>query len=99
MTSESYGVKDKKNPNYYDELVKLCTRISYSGEFVHLADWNIAAHGHTNTSHGCINVGPNHAQWFYDTFQVGDVVEVRNSPRSLSIDDGLGDWTISWDKW
>ncbi|MBT8225693.1 MAG: L,D-transpeptidase family protein [Dactylosporangium sp.] len=99
MTSSSYGVKDPEDPNYYDELVKLCCRISYSGEFVHLADWNVPAHGQTNTSHGCINVGPSNAQWFYDTFQLGDVVEVKNSPRTLAIDNGVGDWNMSWEKW
>lgn len=79
MTSASYGVTDEKDPNFYDEVIKLCLRISYSGEFVHLADWNIPAHGRVNTSHGCINVGPAHARWFYDTFRLGDVVDVRNT--------------------
>jgi lipoprotein-anchoring transpeptidase ErfK/SrfK len=99
MTSASYGIKDPKDPNYYDEKIKLCTRISYSGEYVHYADWNVPQHGRANTSHGCINVGPDHAQWFYDTFQVGDVVEVKNTTRKLSPTDGLGDWVISWENW
>ncbi|MCW3842977.1 Ig-like domain-containing protein [Micromonospora yasonensis] len=99
MTSASYGVTDPKDPNYYDEVIKLCLRISYSGEFVHMADWNIGAQGNQNTSHGCINVGPDHARWFYDTFRLGDVVDVRNTPRKMALTDGVGDWTIPWDKW
>ena len=99
MTSASYGITDPKSPNYYSEKVLLCCRISYSGEFVHLADWNIPQHGRANTSHGCINVGPANARWFYDTFGIGDVVEVRNSPVQLAFDNGLGDWTIPWDQW
>ncbi|SCF06139.1 Lipoprotein-anchoring transpeptidase ErfK/SrfK [Micromonospora viridifaciens] len=99
MTSASYGITDPKNPNYYDEVIKLCLRISYSGEYVHLADWNVPAHGNQNTSHGCINVGPAHARWFYDTFRLGDVVDVRNTPRQLELTDGVGDWTIPWEKW
>lgn len=99
MTSASYGISDPKDPNYYDEVIKLCLRISYTGEFVHLADWNIPAHGRQNTSHGCINVGPAHAQWFYDTFRLGDVVDVRNTPRRMTLTDGVGDWTVPWDKW
>ncbi|MEU2614279.1 Ig-like domain-containing protein [Micromonospora sp. NPDC007271] len=99
MTSSSYGVADPKDPNYYDEVIQLCLRISYSGEFVHMADWNIGAQGNRNTSHGCINVGPAHARWFYDTFRLGDVVDVRNTPRRMGLTDGVGDWTIPWDKW
>jgi lipoprotein-anchoring transpeptidase ErfK/SrfK len=99
MTSASYGITDPKNPNFYDEVVKLTVQISYSGEFVHLADWNVPAHGHTNTSHGCINVGPAYAQWFYDNFNSGDVVDVKNSPITLNESNGLGDWTVSWAQW
>jgi lipoprotein-anchoring transpeptidase ErfK/SrfK len=99
MTSSSFGISNPKDPNYYDERITLCCRISYSGEFVHMADWNIPAQGHVNTSHGCINVGPANARWFYDTFQPGDVVEVTNTPMQLSLTDGLGDWTVPWNKW
>jgi lipoprotein-anchoring transpeptidase ErfK/SrfK len=99
MTSASNGIVDPKDPNFYDEDVKLAMRITYSGEFVHLADWNIPAHGHRNTSHGCINVGPANAQWMYDNFGLGDVVEVRNTPRQLDPRNGLGDWMLSWADW
>lgn len=99
MTSASYGIIDPKDPNFYDETIQLAVRISYSGEFVHLADWNIPAQGVTNTSHGCINVGPANAQWFYDTFIPGDVVDVIHTPRTLDPRNGLGDWNIKWDAW
>jgi lipoprotein-anchoring transpeptidase ErfK/SrfK len=99
MSSASYGITDKNNPNYYSETIKLACRISLSGEYVHMADWNIPAQGHRNTSHGCVNVGPDNAKWFYNTFGVGDVVEVRNTPKNLSLTDGLGDWNVSWSQW
>jgi len=99
MTSASYGIKDPKDPNFYDEVVKLTVQISYSGEYVHLADWNIPLHGRVNSSHGCINVGPAYAQWFYDNFNSGDVVDVKGSPVTLSESNGLGDWTVSWAQW
>jgi lipoprotein-anchoring transpeptidase ErfK/SrfK len=100
MTSASFGITDPKDPNFYDEVIKLCHRLTYSGEFTHMADWNVWAHGNTNTSHGCINIGPAHAQWFYDTFKLGDVVEVKNTPRQMQLSDGVGgDWTIPWSKW
>ena len=99
MWSGSYGITNPKDPNYYDEKIKFAVRISNGGEYVHLADWNIPAHGVANTSHGCINVGPGNAQWFYATFGAGDVVEVIHSPKELSPTDGLGDWTIPWSQW
>ncbi|MEV6926571.1 Ig-like domain-containing protein [Dactylosporangium sp. NPDC051485] len=99
MSSASYGITDKKNPNFYEEPVKLACRISLSGEYVHLADWNIPSQGKANTSHGCINVAPANAQWFYDTFDTGDIVEVRNTPKQLPLTDGLGDWNVAWGSW
>jgi lipoprotein-anchoring transpeptidase ErfK/SrfK len=99
MTSASFGITDKKDPNFYDELIKLTVRISASGEFVHLADWNVPAHGHANTSHGCVNVGPANAKWFYDNFDMGDVVEVRNTPVKLGLTNGIGDWNVGWEQW
>jgi hypothetical protein len=35
----------------------------------------------------------------YDNFIVGDVVDVRHSPKPLPVSDGLGDWTVSYDKY
>jgi len=99
MSSASYGLTDPKNPYYYaPEDVHLCTRISYSGEFLHAAPWNRAL-GRANLSHGCINLSTADAQWVYDNFIIGDVVDVRNSPKALPLTDGLGDWTVSYDKY
>lgn len=99
MSSASYGLSDPKNPYYYaPEIVKLCTRISYSGEFLHAAPWNHSL-GRANISHGCVNLSEADAKWVYDNFIVGDVVDVRNSPKELPITDGLGDWTVSFDKY
>jgi lipoprotein-anchoring transpeptidase ErfK/SrfK len=99
MTSASFGITDKNHPDYYDERIKKSIRISGAGEFVHLADWNIPAHGVRNTSHGCINVAPAYIYWFFDNFGAGDIVDVRNTPKKLPLTDGLGDWTMSWDQW
>jgi lipoprotein-anchoring transpeptidase ErfK/SrfK len=99
MTSASFGITDKSSPNFYDVMIKKSIRISESGEFVHLADWNIPQQGHVNTSHGCINVAPTYIYWFYNTFGAGDVVDVRNTGKQLNVRDGLGDWVLSWDDW
>ncbi len=97
MSSASYGVTDPKNPNYYDEIIKLCCRISYSGEFVHSAPWSVWAQGKQNVSHGCINVGPDNAQWFFDNFRLGDPVIVQGTGRPQLIGDSAGAvWDIPW---
>jgi len=99
MSSASYGLTDKNNPYYYDpEDVKFCTRITYSGEFLHAAPWNHKL-GKANISHGCVNLGEADAEWVYHNFLIGDVVQVNNSPKPLPLTDGLGDWTVSYEKY
>ena len=99
MSSASYGVSDPNNPYYYaPEDVEYCTRITYSGEFLHAAPWNHSL-GQANISHGCVNLGVADAKWVYENFLIGDVVEVNHSPKELPVWDGLGDWTVSYEKY
>ncbi len=99
MSSASYGVNDPSNPNYYvSDNVEYCTRITYSGEFLHAAPWN-GSLGRANLSHGCINLSMSDAKWVYENFILGDIVDVTHSPRKLPIYNGLGDWTVSFDKY
>lgn len=99
MSSASYGITDPNDPNYYGaQDIEYCTRITYSGEFLHAAPWNHSL-GRANLSHGCINLGVSDAKWIYENFLVGDVVDVKNSPRKLPIWNGLGDWTVSFDEY
>ena len=99
MSSASYGITDPKDPNYYvTENIEFCTRISYSGEYLHGAPWN-GSLGRANLSHGCINLSTADARWVYNNFRVGDIVDVKNTPRELPIWNGLGDWTVPFDKY
>jgi lipoprotein-anchoring transpeptidase ErfK/SrfK len=99
MSSASYGVSDPNDPNYYvSENIEFCTRISYSGEFLHAAPWN-GSLGRANLSHGCINLSTSDAKWVYENFILGDIVDVTNSPRKLPIWNGLGDWTVPFDRY
>ena len=99
MSSASYGVSDPKDPNYYvSENIEFCTRITYSGEYLHAAPWN-GSLGRANLSHGCINLGTADAKWVYNNFLIGDIVDVKNTPRELPIWNGLGDWTVPFDKY
>jgi lipoprotein-anchoring transpeptidase ErfK/SrfK len=99
MDSSTYGVP-VNSPNGYRTEVDFATQMSYSGVFVHSAPWSVGAQGHTNTSHGCLNVSPSNAQWFFEHTKRGDVVEVLNTiGPPLSGTEGLGDWNIPWDQW
>jgi lipoprotein-anchoring transpeptidase ErfK/SrfK len=99
MDSCSYGVC-KGQPGYYREKVNLDLRISNDGEFVHSAPWSVGQQGDSNVSHGCVNLSPANARWFYNHFSIGDVVEISNSGGPpLPIWDRYGDWELDWTKW
>ncbi|TXI52011.1 MAG: hypothetical protein E6Q55_37655 [Mycolicibacterium mageritense] len=99
MDSSTYGVP-VNSPNGYRLEVDWATQMSYSGIYVHSAPWSVSSQGRTNVSHGCLNVSPSNALWFYDNTKRGDVVEVVNTlGPTLSGSDGLGDWNIPWDQW
>jgi lipoprotein-anchoring transpeptidase ErfK/SrfK len=99
MDSCSYGVCQGQ-PGYYKEKVDLDERISNDGEFVHSAPWSVGQQGDTNVSHGCVNLSPSNAQWFFNHFGVGDVVEISNSGGpALPVYDTYGDWEVPWAQW
>jgi lipoprotein-anchoring transpeptidase ErfK/SrfK len=99
MDSCTYGVCEGE-PGYYKEKVDLDERISDDGEFVHSAPWSVGSQGGANVSHGCVNLSPANAQWFFDHFGIGDVVEIANSGGpQLPLGDTYGDWELSWAQW
>ncbi|MCW2717194.1 Ig-like domain-containing protein [Pseudonocardia sp.] len=99
MDSCTYGVCQGQ-PGYYKEQVNLDERISDDGEFVHSAPWSVGSQGGQNVSHGCVNLSPANAQWFFDHFGIGDVVEITNSGGpQLPLSDTYGDWELTWAQW
>ena len=99
MDSSTYGVPSN-SPNGYRLEVDWATQMSYSGIYVHSAPWSVGAQGNTNTSHGCLNVSPEDAEWFYNNTKRGDVVLVTGTRgTTLSGVEGLGDWNIPWSQW
>ncbi|ULN44794.1 Ig-like domain-containing protein (plasmid) [Mycolicibacterium crocinum] len=99
MDSSTYGVP-VNSPDGYRTEVNWATQMSYSGIYVHSAPWSVGSQGRNNVSHGCLNVSPENAKWFYDTTKRGDVVEVINTVGpTLPGTDGLGDWNVPWDQW
>ena len=99
MDSSTYGVPSD-SPRGYRLEVDWATQMSYSGIYVHSAPWSVGAQGYSNTSHGCLNVSPSNAEWFYNNMKRGDIVEVQGTVGStLSGTEGLGDWNIPWSQW
>lgn len=100
MRSETIGVADKNNPNYYDLSVKWALRVTWSGEFVHSAPWSVGSQGVSNVSHGCVGMNEKNMYYMWKTAHRGDPVEVTGSEKKMTnFDNGMGDWNLSWTAW
>lgn len=98
MDSSTYGLPVASSMGY-KLTIPYATRISTDGIYLHQLNETVWAQGNTNTSHGCLNLNGENAQWFFGFSQPGDVVEVRNTggpPLQLWQN---GDWTITWGDW
>jgi lipoprotein-anchoring transpeptidase ErfK/SrfK len=91
MDSSTYGVP-VNSADGYKLNVQWAVRIDNSGGFVHSAPWSVGDQGERNVSHGCINLSPANAKWFYDNFGSGDPVIVKNSVGLYTKPDGADDW-------
>ncbi len=93
MDSATYGVPTDSAEGYRLK-VQDAVRIDNLGTFVHSAPWSTGAQGNSNVSHGCINLSPANAQWFYDNFGSGDPIVIKNSVGTYNKPDGASDWQI-----
>ncbi|WP_421842844.1 L,D-transpeptidase [Mycobacterium sp.] len=93
MDSSTYGVP-VDSAQGYKVKVSNAVRIDNSGNFVHSAPWSVRDQGKRDVSHGCINLSPANAQWFYDNFGSGDPIVVKNSVGTYDNNDGAQDWQI-----
>lgn len=99
MDSSTIGIP-RNGPGGYFLKVPNSVRISYSGEFVHSAPGTVRQQGVANVSHGCVNLSPADAAWFYGLAKRGDVVDVIGSPlKPLSYDPGTSDWNMPFSAW
>ena len=93
MDSSTYGVP-VDSPDGYKLEVEDAVRIDNTGNFVHSAPWSVGSQGSTNVSHGCINLAPSNAQWFFDNFGSGDPIVIKNSVGWYTQPDGAEDWQL-----
>ncbi|MFD2470411.1 L,D-transpeptidase [Amycolatopsis silviterrae] len=98
MDSSTYGVPTDA-PGGYRTTVKYALRLTNSGQFLHSAPWSVRQQGHSNTSHGCLNVSVDNAKWFYENSHRGDIVTVTDTGADLKPGDGWTDWRFSWEDW
>jgi lipoprotein-anchoring transpeptidase ErfK/SrfK len=99
MDSATVGIP-VNSPDGYKEDVYWNVAITNGGEYVHAAPWSVASQGSRNVSHGCVNLSPSDATWFYNFSQQGDVINIIGTQRGPSSSDaGTQDWNMPWDKW
>jgi lipoprotein-anchoring transpeptidase ErfK/SrfK len=99
MDSATVGIP-RKDPDGYYEKVPNSVRISYGGAFVHAASWSVRDQGVRNVSHGCVNISPADAAWFFDLVKRGDVVNIVHAKAPpLLYDPGTSDWNIPFAEW
>jgi lipoprotein-anchoring transpeptidase ErfK/SrfK len=92
MDSSTYGVPVSSTYGY-KTTVELAVRFDDTGDYVHSAPWSVDDQGKRDVSHGCINISPTNAQWFFDNFKAGDPIVVSNSSGgTYSRHDGSNDW-------
>jgi lipoprotein-anchoring transpeptidase ErfK/SrfK len=64
------------SPEGYLIQGQYAVRVTWSGVYVHSAPWSVDSQGYANVSHGCINLSPDNAAWYFDTVHIGDPIIV-----------------------
>ncbi|HYO01134.1 MAG TPA: L,D-transpeptidase [Mycobacterium sp.] len=76
MDSRTIGIP-LSDPEGYKLTVYDAVRVTWGGVYVHGAPWSVASQGNSNVSHGCINLSPDNAGWYYDQVGIGDPIIVQ----------------------
>jgi lipoprotein-anchoring transpeptidase ErfK/SrfK len=76
MDSSTIGIP-RNSPEGYRLTVYNAVRVTSGGVYVHGAPWSVASQGKANVSHGCINLSPDNAAWYFNTVNVGDPIIVQ----------------------
>ena len=98
MDAATLGI-DEDDEDYYKVETDYNVRVTWTGEFIHSAPWSVDAQGSTNVSHGCVNLAPANAKWFYKNSLPGDPVNFTGSSREFLPTEGIGVWQYSWERW
>jgi lipoprotein-anchoring transpeptidase ErfK/SrfK len=96
LTIEKGNPVKMTGPGYRNIPVYWSVRFTWSGNYYHAAPWSLGEQGFTNVSHGCVNLSPEHAQWWYTRSNPGDPITVTGSPVAGTWDDGYTEWFLTW---
>jgi len=96
LTIEKANPELMSGPGYHNVPVYWSVRFTWSGNFYHAAPWSLGEQGFANVSHGCVNLSPQHAQWYYQRAVAGDPITVTGSPVAGTWDDGWTAWFLTW---
>lgn len=76
MDSRTIGIP-LTDPEGYKLTVADAVRITWGGVYIHSAPWSVGSQGYANVSHGCINLSPNNAVWYFNQVGIGDPVVIN----------------------
>jgi len=76
MDSRTIGIP-LDDPEGYKLTVYDAVRVTWGGVYVHGAPWSTGSQGYENVSHGCINLSPDNADWYYNMVSIGDPIIVE----------------------
>lgn len=76
MDSRTIGIPLDSSEGYLLD-VKNAVRVTWGGVYVHSAPWSVGSQGYANVSHGCINLSPDNAAWYFDMVSVGDPIVIN----------------------
>jgi lipoprotein-anchoring transpeptidase ErfK/SrfK len=75
MDSRTIGIPLSSSEGYLI-TASFAVRVTWSGVYVHSAPWSVDSQGYANVSHGCINLSPDNAEWYFNTVHIGDPINV-----------------------
>jgi lipoprotein-anchoring transpeptidase ErfK/SrfK len=75
MDSRTIGIPLESSDGY-KITAQYAVRVTWSGVYVHSAPWSVDSQGYANVSHGCINLSPDNAAWYFDMVHIGDPINV-----------------------
>ncbi|MEU4239872.1 Ig-like domain-containing protein [Actinoplanes sp. NPDC026619] len=93
-----FDTTDTDPVNGYKTPIDFAQRITYSGQFIHAAPWSEGRQGHTNVSHGCVNVSEAMGSWLFSRTLMGDPITVSGTEEKLKDGNGWTDWNISYEQ-